>query len=144
MKQDIEFLPVEGITMAIAKEPLDELAEASEVSQDGFNWKVFILNTSENTVDNVIIASRGYGTGPDGEKQETSVLRHYIEELPGNSAAPVELISPAVFHLVNEYWVSYYIGGKIYDKKFLFMPDSVVQENIRLLPIIDLEGVLHD
>lgn len=135
MKADINFPAVEGVTVAIAHEPFDDTTS---------NWRVFILNETETALNNVLIASKGYGTNADGEKQETSVLRFIIESLPGLSAAPIELISPEVFHLVNEYWVSYYIGDTLYDKKFLFMPDSILTENLQPLPILNVLGILHD
>jgi len=33
----------------------------------------------------------------------------------------IEPIDPNVLHLNNEYWVSYYIGSQIYDKRFVFV-----------------------
>jgi hypothetical protein len=74
------------------------------------------------------------------------VLRHLIEHVEPSGFALIEPIDASVFHLCNEYWVSYYIGefGKqIYDKKFLFLPDSIVDANISYIPQIALEGVLH-
>lgn len=134
MKADIKFPAVEGVSIAIAQE-LDE--------HNLINWRVYIINENEFTLTNVIIASKGYGTDSEGQTQSTSTLRHVILELPANSAAPVELISSEVFHLVNEYWVSYYQGGNIFDKKYLFLPDSIVADNLQELPILGLQGVLH-
>lgn len=133
MKKDIDFGKVEGVYMAIAREE-SELAETI--------WKVFIINENNFEIDNVIINSKGYGE-KDGVKQETSVLRHFVEKLAANSIAQVELIQPDVFHLNNEYWVSYYLNGRILDKKFIFVPDSIIEENITLIPALNLEGVLH-
>ncbi len=79
----------------------------------------------------------------DGEKQRTSTLRHFLETVPGNSAALIEPIDPAIFHLNNEYWVSYYIGRQIFDKKFVFVPDAIREENISFIKELDMEGVLH-
>ena len=134
MKTDIEFPAVVGVAVAIARE-----VEDNELVQ----WRVFIINENDHPLSNVIIASKGYGTGLDGEPQNTSVLRHVILELPAQSAAPVELISSEVFHLVNEYWVSYYVDGSIFDKKFLFLPETIVEQNLQPLPIVDMPGILH-
>ena len=134
MKTDIEFPAVVGVAVAIAREVEDN---------DLVQWRVFIINENDHALSNVIIASKGYGTGLDGEPQNTSVLRHVILELPAQSAAPVELISSEVFHLVNEYWVSYYVDGSIFDKKFLFLPETIVEQNLQPLPIVDMPGILH-
>lgn len=132
MKKDIDFKPVNGITMAVAKEGTDE----SSV------WQTFILNQSEFHVHNVIIVSKGYGSS-NGEKQETSILRHYIENLPPQSFAAVEMLDPSVFHLFNEYWVSYYVDKNIYDKKYNFVPGSISNENLSEISFLGKQGVLH-
>jgi len=55
----------------------------------------------------------------------------------------VETIMPDVFHLNNEYWVSFYVESKIFDKKFIFVPDSIVEENLQPIVELGLDGVLH-
>ena len=54
------------------------------------------------------------------------------------------MITPDVFHLNNEYWVSYYIGNQIFDKKFIFVPDSIREENLILIENLNLKGILHE
>jgi hypothetical protein len=56
----------------------------------------------------------------------------------------VETIDPAVFHLFNEFWVSYYIGDTIYDKKFIFVPGSITESNLSYIPQLDMKGILHE
>jgi hypothetical protein len=63
--------------------------------------------------------------------------------VPPASAVLIEPIDSAVFHLNNEYWVSYYIGSQIYDKKFVFVPDTICDENLTFIKILEREGVLH-
>src|SRR5690606_1697072 len=105
-------------------------------------WKVYLLNKNDFPIENTLVASKGYGL-KDGEKQETSILRHFLETVPAQSTALVEPIDPAVFHLNNEYWVSYYIGRKIFDKRFVFVPDTICEENLTFIKELDMEGVLH-
>jgi hypothetical protein len=45
--------------------------------------------------------------------------------------------------LNNEYWVSYYIGSQIFDKRFVFVPDTICEENISFIKELEMEGVLH-
>jgi len=140
MKQDIKFDPVEGVSIAIVPDQ-----QASSLGVAGLpTWTVYLLNANDYALDNVIISADGYGTQPTGEAVRTSTLRYRFEQVGPHSATPVELIDPAVFHLTNQYWVSYYRGASIFDKKFLFVPDSIVPENLILLDLLDgRAGVLH-
>jgi len=55
----------------------------------------------------------------------------------------IEPIDAKVLHLNNEYWVSYYIGPQIYDKRFVFVPDTICEENLVFIQELEKEGVLH-
>lgn len=132
MKKDIDFSPVTGVKLAIAK---------SETAH-GVEWNVYIINFNLIELKTVMITSKGYGI-LDGEKRQTSILRHMIEELGAESVAKVESIDPAVFDLTNEFWVSYYILDQIFDKKFIFTPGSFDPAHLRNIPALGLEGILH-
>ncbi len=133
MIRDIEIPEVKNVTLAVARKK--QTGEPDE-------WKVYLINSNPFPIENTLVASKGYGV-KDGEEQNTSVLRHFIETVPSESAALVEPIDPSVFHLNNEYWVSYYIGPKIYDKRFVFVPDSIQEDNLSFIKELDMEGVLH-
>lgn len=133
MKEDIERPKVENVTLAVIR-------EVNDVQEE--EWFVYLLNQNSFGLENILITSRGYGK-QDGEKQETSTLRHYLEALDVNASFVVEPIQPEVFHLTNEYWVSYYAGGKLYDKRFVFLPESIQAENLHYLEMLDKLGVLH-
>ena len=140
MKQDIDFTPVEGVSVAIV--PDEQGATVGLAGQVA--WQVFLLNGNDFPLNNVLISSEGYGQQPTGETVRTSTLRYHFEHVAPRSAVPVELIDPAVFHLTNHYWVSYYHENKIFDKKFVFVPDSLVPENLHPLALLDGRiGVLH-
>lgn len=132
MKKDIDFHPVTGVKLAIAKEMVDGNEE----------WSVYIINLNLIELHTVMITSKGYGN-INGEEKKTSVLRHMIQELGSESVAKVEPIDPAVFVMNNEFWVSYYILDQIFDKKFIFTEGSMNPSNVRMIPELGLEGVLH-
>ena len=140
MKQDIDFDPVAGVSIAIVPD-----TTAAEPGADSIAaWTVYLFNANDTPLDTVLIAAEGYGTQPTGEAVRTSTLRYHFEQVGPQSATPVELIDPAVFHLTNQYWVSYYQGGRIFDKKFIFVPDSLVPDNLSPLALLDGRlGVLH-
>lgn len=132
MKKDIDFHPVTGVKLAIAKE---ETAMGTE-------WAVYIINLNMIELKNVMITSKGYGE-INGEIKKTSTLRHMLDELGEQAVAKIEAIDPSVFTLNNEFWVSYYIMDQIFDKKFIFTSGSFDSGFIKMIPEIGLEGVLH-
>lgn len=133
MKSDIQIPRVKNVTIAIAQE---------KSMPDGAEWRAFLINDNDVDIENTLVASKGYGE-KNGEAQKTSVLRHYLETVPANSTALIEPIDPGVFHLNNEYWVSYYIDGQIYDKRFIFVPETICKENLVFVKALNTEGILH-
>lgn len=121
----------EGIAIAVIPEDLD----------DGNSWDVFIINTKNEEVKNVLITSEGYGE-IDNQKRKTSTLRWFFESLPPSSYAVVEPIMEEVFGLTNEYWVSYYAKDVMYDRKFVFLPESIQAANLVTVPVINKKGIL--
>ena len=133
MIKDIIVPEVKNVTLAVARRTVPGSAP---------EWKVYLINNNDVPLENTLVASKGYGE-KDGEKQNTSILRHFLETVGPHSTVLIEPIDPAVFHLNNEYWVSYYIGTQIYDKRFVFVPDSICEANISFIKELEMEGVLH-
>ena len=129
MKKDIDFSPVKKVHVVVAK--TDE------------GWKVFIINRNQEKLENVMITSKGYGE-KNKEQQKTSVLRHMIPYLETGMYALVEPIDESVFHLTNEYWVSYFIDQQVYDKKFIFVPETIIEDNLIFIEELGMKGILHD
>lgn len=134
MKKDINFLPVEGVQVVVARK---------ENAIGSYDWQVFLINQNDVPIRTVFVTSKGYGR-KDEEEQKTSTLRHFFAEVAPGAHEVVESIMPDVFHLNNEYWVSYFIGDQVFDKKFIFVPDSIVEENLVTVPALGLEGILHE
>lgn len=133
MIRDIDIPEVKNVTLAVARK---------KGAEGQTEWKVYLINNNEFAIENTLVASKGYGE-KDGQPQQTSILRHFLETIQPNSAMLVEPIDAAVFHLNNEYWVSYYIGRQIFDKRFVFVPDSIREENVSFIKELNMEGVLH-
>lgn len=132
MKKDIEMPKVEGVEVAVVKE---------ETLGDD-NWKVYLLNKNNFPIDNVLVSSKGYGK-IKGEQRKTSILRHMIGRIDARDYALIEPIDSQVLVLTNEYWVSYYVGRKIYDKKYVFLAESITDDNLIDIGLIGKRGVLH-
>jgi hypothetical protein len=137
MKEDINFDPVEGVSVAIVPD------EAAATEDGKAGWQVYLLNHNAYPISNVIVNSNGYGTTAEGETVRTSTLRHVFVEVEPHTAVPIEPIDPDLFHLNNQYWVSYYRDAQIFDKKFIFVPDSIVPANLTPISLLGREGVLH-
>lgn len=133
MRKDIEIPEVKNVTIAIVRE---------KTILEVYEWKVYLINNNDIQLENTLVSSTGYGE-KDGVQQKTSTLRHFLETVPPKSTALVEPINEDVFHLNNEYWVSYYIGTQIYDKKFVFVPESINEENMTYIKELKMDGVLH-
>lgn len=132
MKADIPHPRVEGIAMAVVRESEGET---------GPGWHVYLINRNDVAITNVLIASQGYGQ-IEGRDVKTSELRHFLERLEPRSFARVERIMEEVFPLNNQYWLSYYIGHQIYDKKYIFLPESIAEENFTIVPLMGERGVM--
>lgn len=132
MKKDLPENTVEDIAMAVVL-----VGETPEVT----SWTVYVVNLKDETITNVLISSKGYGE-KDGKQVKTSVLRHSIGDMLANSFKGVEAIDPEVFGLTNEYWLSYYIGSTIYDKRFIFLPESIIDTNFIKIPLVNKPGVM--
>ena len=136
MLKDIPELKVEDIALAVVPD-LQKGEEPNEYTV----WDVFLINLKKQAIHGVLVSSQGYGS-LKGEDVKTSVLRHFFDELQPMSAALVEPIDKAVFGLNNEYWVSFYVGKTIYDKKYLFLPESILVDNFSHIPVLNKTGVM--
>lgn len=132
MKKDLPENIVQDIAVAVVLK-----SESPEVK----NWTVYLVNLKDKPLKNVLISSKGYGE-KDGRMVQTSVLRHSLGDLQARSFAGVEAIDPEVFGLTNEYWLSYYLDDVIYDKKFIFLPESIVDDNLIRIPLVNMPGVM--
>lgn len=132
MRKDIHPPKVEGIAMAVVRELDDEGEEG---------WYVYVINRTDQTIENVLISSRGYGE-LDGEARKTSEMRHFVGNLSAKSWARVERIVEDVFALSNQYWLSYYVGSTLFDKKYIFLAGSIEESNFTTIPLMEKRGVM--
>lgn len=134
MLRDIKHIAVEDIAIAVI--PVDlNLAEEEQI------WEVYILNLKQTPIENVMIASQGYGVFK-GEEVMTSTLRHFLGDMSPLSFSLIEPIQYKVFGLNNEYWLSFYINGEIFDKKYIFLPESINPSYFTQIPLLEKRGVM--
>ncbi len=132
MRKDIHEPKVEGIAMAVVRETDEEGDEA---------WYVYVINQRDEALENVLVSSRGYGE-LEGEARKTSEMRHFLDRLEPRSWAKIERIVEDVFGLSNQYWLSYYLGREMFDKKYIFLAGSIEEGNFTTVPLLEKRGVL--
>lgn len=134
MREELLGPKVEDVAMAVVQ----QLNEENEKI-----YYAYLLNLREDIMEGIIVTSKGYGQNvKSGEKVKTSTLRHSLEILLPNEAAKIEPLMEEVFALSNEYWVSFWVNDKLFDKKFVFLAESISEKNMKKLPILGEIGVM--
>lgn len=134
MKEELKGPKVEDVQVAVVH-------EEGEYGKKVFN--VYLINLKEEELEGVLVSSRGYATSQETQqKVETSVLRHFLETVEAKSYKKIEPIMEDIFGLNNEYLVSFWINKKMYDKKFIFLSETIKEENFIEVPIIEKPGVV--
>ena len=134
MREELEGPKVEKVGVAVIQQ---KNGKGEKI------YNVYLLNLRDDIMEGIIITSKGYGQNANtGEKVETAMLRHTLEVLLPNEAGKIEPIMEELFGIANEYWVSFYIDGQMYDKKFVFVPESISEANMRNISLLGERGVL--
>jgi hypothetical protein len=134
MKEELLGPKVENVGVAV----IQSINEENEKE-----YTVYLISLRDDIMEGIIVASTGYGENTTtGEKIKTSTLRHGIEVLLPNEIAKIEPIMPEVFGLSNEYWVSFWVEEVLYDKRFVFPAESLIEENFKFLDAFKRKGVL--
>ena len=134
MKKDIIIPTVENVFLAAVQEWSDDFMEKV--------WYAYLINDSDFNLDGVMIVSKAFGT-IDGEMKKTSLLRHAYIEIPAVSVVKIEMIEKSVLALNNEFMLTFFIGEKLYDRKFIFKADSINEEAVEEVPILFVDGIIE-
>jgi hypothetical protein len=132
MKKDITPPEVKDVAVAVVKE-LNDLGENE--------WNAYLINMRTNDIEGVLVSSQGYGVYNE-EEVKTSTLRHFLDVVPKKDFKKIEPIVETVFGLNNEFWVSFFENKIMYDKKYIFLPETIKEENFVLIPYINKKGVM--
>lgn len=133
MKKDINPPQIENVAVAIVQEKneLDELI-----------WNVYIINLQNEPIESVLVSSKGYFTDLKGAETKTSILRHSIGTVSAKSANLIEPIMEDLFTIHNEYWVSFFVNNQMLDKKYIFLAETIKEEYLINIPILNKKGVM--
>lgn len=133
MKKDIIISEVENVFIAVVQEWSDDFMEKV--------WYAYLVNDSDFNLDGVMIVSKAFGT-IDGEMKKTSLLRHAYVEVPAVSVVKIEMLEKSVLVLNNEFMGTFFIGEKLYDRKFIFRANSITPDYVEEVPILFVDGVI--
>jgi glucan biosynthesis protein len=131
VKKDIDIPEVENVYVAAVK----VYNESFKVEE----WNAYLINDRDEAIEMALIVSKGYDN-----KKETSVIRHKLEKLPSKSFAKIEFIQEEVLALNNQFQITFFADGKMFEKKYLFRKNSVNEQALREIPIIPNKGVLAE
>ncbi|MFO7720051.1 MAG: hypothetical protein R6W85_06390 [Gillisia sp.] len=129
MKKDIKIPESKGIYLGIARE--------KNVEFQTMEWNAYIINDRDITIEMILVVSKGFD-----KEIKTSTMRHSVKELPEKSFAKIEFLQEEVLALTNEFAVTYFADGKMYDRTFVFSENSIKESEMVELPILKIPGIL--
>lgn len=129
MRKDIDIPIAENVDIVAVKE-WDEEFLAQQ-------WNVYLINKRADTIEGVLVLSRG-----NSEEKKTSTLRHGLGDIASEAFVKIELITEEVFGFTNEYLLTFFSEGKLYEKRFVFEANTISEENRVPIKQMNTEGVL--
>ncbi|MEX0997066.1 MAG: hypothetical protein WDZ45_08455 [Flavobacteriaceae bacterium] len=128
MRKHIEIPKVKDIHIAAVKEWDEAFLNQS--------LNIYLINNSHLTMEVTIVVSRG-----SKDDQKTATLRHGLGIIDPKTFRKVEFIAEEVLPFKNEFLLSFFSEGKLYDRTFVFEPYSISEENFKAIPLMESEGV---
>ncbi len=133
MKKDITIPKVENVYVAAIQEWNDDFMENS--------WYAYLINDSDVKLEMALVVSRAYGK-INGEDRKTGTFRHAFKEVEPNASVKIELLENNVLQLNNEFMVTYFQDGKLFDKTYVFRTNTINDKALVDLPVLTKRGVL--
>ena len=127
MKKDIHIPKVKDVAFAVI--------------EDGEDWVAYLLNMNNFPIENTLVSSKGYGKINNKQKKTTS-FSHFLGKIEEKSYKKVEHINKSVVGLTNEFFLTFYKDGLIYDKKYIFLPETLISKNKTKLPLLGSKGIM--
>ncbi|MGS2763508.1 hypothetical protein [Sinomicrobium sp. M5D2P9] len=131
MKKDIEIPVVKDVYVAVVREWNEEF-----LSKD---WYAYIINHKKTPIEMVLVVSKGY----DNDTR-TSVMRHGIGIVGARDYAKIELVQEDVLKLDNEFFVTFFSEGKLFEKRYVFPKNTIRESALGDLPVMELQGILAE
>ncbi|CAM4136021.1 hypothetical protein ZORO111903_02815 [Zobellia roscoffensis] len=128
MKKDIEIPIAIDVHVAIIREWNEDFL--SKV------WNAYIINSRADEIEMAIVVSKGF----DDERQ-TSTMRHGIGTIAPKTFKKVEMLQEEILALNNEFFVTFFAEGKLFEKRFVFLKNTISEKNLTNIPLIEKDGI---
>ena len=129
MKKDIEIPKVKDVHI-VAMHEWDEDFSSKQ-------WNVYLVNNRTDEISTVLVLSRG-----KSDDRKTSTLRHGLGDLKPKTVSKIEFITTQVLGFTNEYLVTFFVENKLFERKYTFEPNSISENKMVLIPVLESEGIL--
>tara|TARA_R110001583_G_scaffold50577_9_gene157998 strand:- start:1556 stop:1951 length:396 start_codon:yes stop_codon:yes gene_type:complete len=131
VKKDIEIPVVKDVHVAIVREWNEEFLDK--------DWNAYIINNRTAPIEMTMVVSKGY----EGDRK-TSVMRHAVGVVKAKSFKKIEVVQEDVLVLNNEFFVTFYADNKLYEKRFIFEKNSVNENNLSTILLIEKDGIFAE
>lgn len=129
MKADIEELIGDHVSVYIVK--------TNNKDEQGLEvWDAMLYNESNQKLENILINTKGYGRIEDREVS-TATMRYFKDNLEPGTTFTIEPITSEVLNINNEFWITYSLDSKLFERKILF---SSKDREVESLSILGKEG----
>lgn len=129
MKKDIEIPEVTNVHIALVYEYNTDF----KIKE----WNAYILNDKNSAIELIFVVSKGF----DGDIK-TATMRHSMNGLEAKSFEKLEFVQDEVLLLNNEFFVTFYSDGILYEKRFIFKKGTVSEKNSINIPLLGTKGIL--
>ena len=129
MRKDIEIPKAQNVYIVALREWDKDFLDQQ--------WNVYLVNGREDVISTVLVMSRG-----KSQDRRTSTLRHVLGNIEPKTSAKVEFIASEVLGFTNEYLVTFFAENKLFERKYVFEPNSISEGNLVEIPVLESEGIL--
>ena len=71
-------------------------------------------------------------------------MRHKLDLLPAKSFAKIEFIENSLLALNNEFAVTFFVNGTLYECTYIFPANQIDEKNQSILPVMGDPGILAE
>jgi len=129
VKKDIEIPVAKDVHVAMIREWNKEFLDK--------DWNAYIINDRNTPIEMTMVVSKGYD-----KDRKSSTMRHGIGDMQPKSFRKIEVVQEDVLGLNNEFFVTFYADNKLYEKRFVFEKNTVKENNLVQIQLIDKEGIM--
>lgn len=129
MLKDIEIEKHSNFSLAVCRNE-----EEQELVYD-----IFLLNTTDEIIENVMVSCSGHGE-IDGQQKSTTLMRIMVGDLPSFSFVKIESIIGDTIQLQNDFFVSGFSSNRLKDMVFKVVIPELKDGDIEIVQMIDKEG----